>query len=72
MYGKGSIHFKVIEIICILLQKCELRNELTIQTRSILEMEDELKLTKSAKYAAEQACKSLQQKVNDVDSILRL
>jgi hypothetical protein len=54
------------------LQKRELRNELTLQETIISEMEDELKLTKSAKYAAEQACKSLQQKVNDVDSVLRL
>jgi len=53
------------------LQKYELRNELTLQETIISKMDEELKVSKAAKYGAEQACKSLQEKVNNVDLMLR-
>uniref|UniRef100_A0A7I4E429 Leucine-rich repeat and coiled-coil domain-containing protein 1 n=1 Tax=Physcomitrium patens TaxID=3218 RepID=A0A7I4E429_PHYPA len=52
-------------------QKCELRTELTSQENTISDMEEELELMKSAKCAAEHACKSLQHRVKDVDLLLR-
>ena len=53
------------------LQNHALQSELTNQEAIISDMEMELKIVKGAKTAAENACKTLQQKVNDVDSMLR-
>lgn len=53
------------------LQNHALQSELTDQEAIISDMAMELKIVKGAKTAAENTCKALQQKVNDVDSMLR-
>jgi hypothetical protein len=48
-----------------------LQAEVMAQEGTIAEMEMDLKIAKTAKNAAENTCKMLQQKVNDMDTMLR-
>ncbi len=48
-----------------------LQAEVMAQEGTIAEMEMDLKIAKKAKIAAENTCKTLQQKVNDMDTMLR-
>jgi chromosome segregation ATPase len=52
-------------------QRQVLQAEVMAQEGTIAEMEMDLKIAKTAKNAAENTCKMLQQKVNDMDTMLR-
>lgn len=52
-------------------QRQVLQAEVMAQEGTIAEMEMDLKIAKTAKSAAENTCKMLQQKVNDMDTMLR-